>query len=211
MKSMKSLKIFLGMLTAAFILTGLYFVFDQYLGSKNRTNMQRAAQADLELLARAQRAFHDQFGFFTTDLASLQLRPKYVFYKFGFLQPSQDSAESLGLTAVADEALAPEKQRNPLSKLDPKVLNVQLLKAARPDIPLHLSELTQLESIDWESLARYCEDCTASKESFKAIAAANLDDDADLDVWTIDQDLKLTHVFDDLTASQPEPTRDRSN
>ena len=41
---------------------------------------------------------------------------------------------------------------------------------------------------------------TATATSFVATATGNLDDDAALDTWTIDQDKTLTNTVNDLTA-----------
>ena len=40
----------------------------------------------------------------------------------------------------------------------------------------------------------------ASTSTFKAQAEGNIDDDAALDTWTIDQDKNLFNTFDDVTA-----------
>ena len=40
----------------------------------------------------------------------------------------------------------------------------------------------------------------ASKSTFKAQAEGNIDDDAALDTWTIDQDKNLFNTIDDVTA-----------
>ncbi len=47
-------------------------------------------------------------------------------------------------------------------------------------------------------MAKYCQDCFGTKESFKMVAVGNLDEDEEMDVWTIDQNKNLIHVTDDL-------------
>ena len=145
-------------------------------------NIQKAARADLDLLLRAEREFHRERGFYTTDLGSLPFKQKdlkSVLYKFGFTSPSGPDL------------------RGPAS-LDPDRADIGRLKSSRPDLEIALSPATKLESIDFATLSRFCPDCTATAEEFKAVAAANLDDDAVLDVWTIDSRGQIRHLIDDL-------------
>jgi hypothetical protein len=53
-----------------------------------------------------------------------------------------------------------------------------------------------------ETWAKWCPDCTAGEKGFRAIAVGNLGtaDKPIWDVWTIDQDRKLTHVVDGTVA-----------
>jgi len=44
--------------------------------------------------------------------------------------------------------------------------------------------------------AKYCEDCTAGKDTFKAVAVGAIGPDKRLDVWTIDQDRMLVNHVD---------------
>jgi hypothetical protein len=48
--------------------------------------------------------------------------------------------------------------------------------------------------------ARYTFRITADARTFSATANANLDDDAALDTWTIDQDGNLVNTSDDATS-----------
>ncbi|MBL6991130.1 MAG: hypothetical protein ISR65_15195 [Bacteriovoracaceae bacterium] len=45
---------------------------------------------------------------------------------------------------------------------------------------------------------RFCSDCFANKERFKAVAIGNIDSDPTIDVWTIDDRKSLIHVVNDL-------------
>lgn len=50
-----------------------------------------------------------------------------------------------------------------------------------------------------QDVRKFCKaDCTIRAGGFEAIIATNLDDDDDLDVWTINEKKELEHVFDDL-------------
>jgi hypothetical protein len=49
-------------------------------------------------------------------------------------------------------------------------------------------------------VARYSYRITADAFSFTATASANIDDDATVDTWTIDQDGNLVNTSDDVTG-----------
>jgi hypothetical protein len=161
--------------------------------------IQMVARADLELVAEAEARFHKLHGFYTTDLKALNLWPKRVLYAFGFVKPAtfkeatvgesgtetwDPQMRTIGLLAArrADDAIAKAKE-------DPNF---------KPDAPIILSPLTKIGSIEFDRLASYCPDCTATKDTFKVIAVADLDSDPVLDVWTIDQTGTIRHLIDDL-------------
>ena len=146
--------------------------------------IQAGAKADLQLLAEAQAAFRKEYGFYSSDLGSLPFRRKdlkNVLYKFGF---------------IAVKA-PPVGAKLPIV-YDPSRIDLDALRAARKDIVIGYSDATRIETVDLKSLAAAFPDCVAGDSSFKAIAAANLDDDADLDVWTLDSAGNLVHANDDL-------------
>lgn len=177
----------LGLGVSLFVAAGVTGWYKYYLGDKNRDNIQKAAVADLDLVFKAEKSFKQRFGYYTTDLVSLRVAPKYVFYKFGFLKPMAASEPSLAATGH-----------------DPARMNLDLVKQARPDANIAFSEQTKLEAIDFTALGTFCGNCTATADTFRAIAAANLDDDSTLDVWTIDQEGKVEHLSDDLRI-EPKP------
>lgn len=140
--------------------------------------IQRGVLADLKLIADRQAEFHKANQFYTTDLWALRITPKKVLYKFGFLTPSQTIAGR--------------------SDLRPELKDLDALKKVGPNLEIEYSTFTKLEKIDFNKLSSFCQDCTATASSFKAIAAANLDDDLTLDVWTIDEKGNVSHVIDDF-------------
>ena len=169
--------------------------------AKNRQlhAIQTAARADLMLVADAEKEFHKLHGFYTTDLKALNLWPKRVLYAFGFVK-----------AAAFKEAQAGE---NGSANWDPEMRTIIQLAARRaedaiakakadasykPDPPIVLSPLTKVALIDFGRLVSFCPDCTATKDKFKLVAAADLDSDPVLDVWTIDQDGTVQHLIDDL-------------
>lgn len=55
------------------------------------------------------------------------------------------------------------------------------------------------EGIVLEKVRAYCSmGCGATADKFEVISATNLDDDDDLDLWTINEQKEIIHVFDDL-------------
>lgn len=56
------------------------------------------------------------------------------------------------------------------------------------------------QGIVLEKARAYCRmGCSATSDKFEIIAAANLDQDEDLDLWTINERKEIVHTFDDLT------------
>jgi hypothetical protein len=141
--------------------------------------IQRSAVVDLKLIYDQEHLYKSLHGYYTTDLNSLGIAPKRVLYKFGFLEKSSDVHDGV----------------------DPSILDLDQLKARFPRLELEYSAMTQLEQIRLRSLASLCSDCTATVDHFRAIAAANLDNDPELDVWTIDQDGQITHLVNDIAKS----------
>lgn len=156
--------------------------------------IQQVVRADLELVHVAQTKFFKTHGFYTTDLNALELWPKRVMYAFGFVRAASFPEASQG-------GFDPEMRD--IIKLTAKRAQDAIDKAKadrsyKPDAPIVLSPLTQIRTMEFDRLASFCPDCTATKTSYKMIAAANLDDDSILDVWTIDQTGKIEHLIDDL-------------
>src|SRR5687768_1503628 len=82
---MKWLKATLGLMLALFIATGLYLSFRNHFRREGRSvRLQEAALADLALIRDAQVQFHTLHDTYTTDLSSLGIKPRYVYYKIGF-------------------------------------------------------------------------------------------------------------------------------
>ncbi len=177
---------------SAAVLLGLIMVVpncNQWMLDRQIRGIQLAARADLALLQERMDAFRAKNGFFTTDLAALNLdAPKdlKVLYKFGFVTASSTEVEKA--TALNGQAV----------DLDPSRKDLDALKVADPKIAIEYSPTTRLDQVDFAKMGSYCVDCTATRTNFKAIAAANLDQDPALDVWTIDEQGNITHVVDDL-------------
>ncbi len=175
------LKWLLGLGASLFVAAGVTGWYKYYLGDQNRGNIQKASRADLDLVLQAERSFQRRFGFFTTDMVSLGVASKYTFYKLGFVKP-----------------LSIEGGMAPVDGHDPSRMDLDAVKKARPDLDIAYSSWTKLDEIDMAALARFCPDCTATATTFRALAAANLDDDPELDVWAIDHEGKIEHLNDDL-------------
>lgn len=156
--------------------------------------IQMAARADLQLVADAEAAFFKLHGFYTTDLKALNLWPKRVLYGFGFVKSAsfpEATTNEWNPDRRTITRLASERSFDAIAKAkaDPNF---------RPDPPIVLSPLTDVARIDYDRLASYCPDCTATKTTFKVVAAAQLDEDPVLDIWTLDEKGNIQHLIDDL-------------
>lgn len=49
-----------------------------------------------------------------------------------------------------------------------------------------------------EESKKLCSDCKVNKEGFKILVAGNIDEDDDLDLWTIDNEKNLVNIKSDL-------------
>ena len=134
------------------------------------------------MLAQAEDKFKATYGFYTTDLIAMHLTPKTALSKFGFSYASEPHPE--------------------VQNLDNTRKDLDAVKAAIPRLEINYSPVTRLDAIDFAKATVYCPDCTATATTFRAMAITNLDDDADLDIWTIDQNKKLVHVNNDLKAAE---------
>ncbi len=172
----------LGLIFALFVIVGFVRLAQKYGASQGTYSLQMAARADLDLLLKSEQAFHRRFGFYTTDLASLKIEPKYAFYKFGFIKAG----------------IVSESEQDKVPTLDSSRKDLDFLVAARPELNIGLSDQTRLAEIPFDSLAKFCPNCTAETNKFMALAAANLDADPTLDVWTIDQDGHVQQVVNDI-------------
>ncbi len=160
--------------------------------------IQSAARADLMLVAEAEKRFYEAHGFYTTDLKALNLWPKRVLYAFGFVKPSSVQVIT---TPEGEVTLDPEMRtviKLATRRADDAIEKSKTDPNIKPDAPILLSPLTKVAAIDFVRLVSFCPDCTATKTSFKAIAAADLDGDPVLDVWTIDHAGNIRHMIDDL-------------
>lgn len=156
--------------------------------------VQQVVRADLELVHAAQTKFFKTHGFYTTDLNALELWPKRVMYAFGFVKPASfPEATQNGFDPEMRDIikLAAKRAQDAIDK-------AKADRSYKPDAPIILSPMTQIRNMDFDRLSSFCPDCTATKTGYKMIAAANLDDDSILDVWTIDHTGKIEHLIDDL-------------
>lgn len=172
--------IFAGLVAAGMLVAALSFFsfYSHFFRERQIHAIQQGVHVDLRLIASAEKAFYEKHGAYTTDLAALSIAPKKVLYKFGFVAPSG--------TIEGVEGLEPSR------------LDLDALKASNSKLQIDYSPVTKLNSIQIKDLATVCPDCTATQTGFKAIAAANLDEDPTLDVWTIDDKGTIVHVVNDL-------------
>ena len=176
----------------AAILLGLIMAVpacNKFMLQRQTYAIQTAVRADLQYMVDRENDFFQKNGFYTTDLEGLSLdAPKklIVLYKFGFVSAAKESpAKAVALDGHEFD-------------LDPTRKDLDALMKVSPKLEIVYSPTTRLDTVDFGKLGSYCADCTATKNSFKMIAAANLDEDPVVDVWTVDEKGVVTHVIDDL-------------
>jgi hypothetical protein len=160
------------------LVVSLAFIFQRNYGRFNTDGIrQSSARHDLLKLVEAQYQLKKKYGFFSSDLSAYSEvdRPTLPTYNLGFIQA----------TALSNPSLAP--------LLDPS----RHILSAKPSLAVG-KDMAIDQSILLSRMREICPDCMATNSGFKAFAVANLDEDADWDIWTIDQDSNLLHVVDDL-------------
>ncbi len=138
-------------------------------------SMQSEAKTKLAAAYTGQKSFVAEWDVTTSDLVSLGLdgivNEGKSRYHVGFVRPANAQWATIGIAAPHDASLSNSEK-----------LGVALDLGA-----------------PFETLAaQYCEDCVAEGQNFKIVAIGNIDKDATLDVWTIDQDRKLVNIVDDI-------------
>ncbi|MBX3019572.1 MAG: hypothetical protein KF767_16915 [Bdellovibrionaceae bacterium] len=161
----------------------------------NLDRLERARRIRSEIkislsgLYAAERAFYSESGRYSTDFDVVGWMPtsQKLSAKVGFLYPYQPS---------------PDEYRDRMDRFDTD----QAVEASKTfeDPDSHMSYQDSAIRVSMRSLGSYCEmNCTADANGFEAIAAANLDDDDELDVWRINDRKELVHLFDDLEGRPP--------
>jgi hypothetical protein len=150
---------------------GTFWLFSSALAG-HKYKAHKEAKLTLSTLFTAQMLIKAEHDFYASDLQHGDLTPSSTRYSYGYVQASPPNEQT--------QAIGIDPQRH-----------------------FHLSELSKSrDEADPETLLarmrELCPDCVVTESGFKAFAFANLDGDADWDVWTIDQDKKLQHVQNDL-------------
>lgn len=161
----------------------------------NLDKLERARRIRAEIkislsgLYAAERAFFTEAGRYSTDFDVVGWMPtsQKLSAKVGFLYPYQPPLD---------------EYRDRMDRFDTD----QAVEASKTfeDPDSHMSYQDSAIGVSMRSLGSYCEtNCTADANGFEAIAAANLDDDDELDVWRINDRKELVHLFDDLEGRPP--------
>lgn len=162
---------------------------DSGASAKKALQIRAALKLYLSSIYAAEKSFHAESGRYSTDFDVIGWMPQdsRLLGKAGFLNPYQ---------APADDFLdQPDKYSTDL------VVEASQ-KYEDPEASLFYEESAQ--SVNLQALSSFCQyGCTADSNHFEAIAAANLDEDEELDVWRINDQKELTHVFDDLQNAPP--------
>ena len=171
--------LFAVLISACFLLVGLSFFsfYSKFFRDRQMSAVRQAARVDLELIFKGEMAFHKVYGYYTSDLSALGLKPKKAIYKVGFVAPSPAHPELKGL--------------------DPSRMDLDKWKAAVPQLELDYSPLTKISEIDFSSLKALYPDCVATDQSFKILAVGDVDPAPGYDIWTLDDHGTLIHARTD--------------
>lgn len=142
---------------------------------------QTEAKTSLSMAYTGEKMFMAEWNVATSDLTSIGVgafdegSPEATQrYHIGFAQPAVAQWDVIGIDASSHDP-----SRSDTEKLGRKL---------KEDLGAPFATLA----------AQHCPDCVVEGENFKIVAIGNIDQDADVDVWTIDQDRKIEHVVDDL-------------
>ena len=138
-----------------------------------RTELERAAEAQSELrkMLFLQQRFQKKHGSYTTDLIALGWEPWNIkrTYKIGFTVPANEN-----------------------------IPGVESLDSNRKDSGslggVSTSDPNEPTEIEFSQAGKYCRKCTATKDSFTAVAIGKIPPNGKIDVWTIDELEKLDHL-----------------
>ena len=173
----------LGALTGGFYLI-LGPAFDRFTREAQVATLQSEARLVLRSVLTSQMLLKAEHDFFFSDLKYGDFTTSTTNYSLGFVEasPPKPQTQSLGLDPQRHFLLSELGDRR--DNADPEALLVRMREI--------------------------CPDCVATDAGFKAFAFANLDADAEWDVWTIDQDGNLVHLSDDLADEAAEDTTEES-
>lgn len=146
-------------------------------------------KVSLSGLYAAEKAFFSESGRYSTDFDVVGWMPtsQKLSAKVGFLYPYQPPQDEF---------------RDRMDRYDTD----QAVEASKSfeDPDSYLTYQDSALRVTLQNLSSYCEmNCTADARGFEAIAAANLDDDDELDIWRINDKKELVHLFDDVEGRVP--------
>lgn len=140
---------------------------------------QSEAKTNLSGMFTAEKSFYGEYDSYSTDLVSVNWMPDGTpFYLYGFAAPSSDHETEL-------RTLIPGYDPSRASTDHPGVIGsparfgtsrMVAQNLIRPLLP---------------------PDALLTRRTFKAAAVGNIDGDATLDVWTMDDEKRLTNVIND--------------
>ena len=147
-------------------------------------SLQSEAKTNLSGIFNAEKAFHGEYGFYTTDLVALNWTPDGApHYVYGFAAPS---------TVTKDEQIA-DLDPTRRTTLDPRVIGPNRYAVVKMQ-PLDGRAFTD------EDVQRLAPAATATSNAFLAFAIGDIDDDRKeekFDVWSIDQNRQLQWLAND--------------
>jgi type IV pilus assembly protein PilA len=141
---------------------------------------QSEAKTHLSGIFTAERAFFGEYDSYSTDLVSVNWMPDGTpFYLYGFAAASTDHEAEL-------RAVIPGYDPNRASTDHPAVIGTQP--------PLYSTARMASQGLTRALLPA---DATLTASSFTAAAVGNIDGDATLDIWTMNEEKHLTNVLND--------------
>lgn len=136
-------------------------------------------KASLSEIFTAQKAYHIEKNRYSTDLVALQWSPPQaeMNFKIGFVQAFNGETENSENSRILDsDSFLTEKTQD-------------------GDTYTYTATADGIRLAD---LVRFCQyGCSAEDENFEAIAAANLDNDATLEIWLMNSNKEVIQVTDD--------------
>lgn len=149
--------------------------------NEDQKELQNEAKSGLSAAYTMMVAFYAEYDRYSSDLMT------------GFIPEGEILSMKLGFLSSYQPHDLVERE-NP----DRKDTDYFVEASRTSDEPIMYSE--EASRIDLQSLAKFCDKkCEASEREFELIVAVNLDDDPELDVWTVNEKKELVHRYDDMT------------
>ncbi len=148
------------------------------LSAEEIKDLRTQIRKSLAELYAAENAFHNETGYYSTDLINVGWKPTEAKMKFkvGFVQASVEETPDTNPLRLDSDAFLTEKS----------------------DTAENYQYLPTGVGIDLTPFAKLCPNgCSADQNGFEMLAVANLDDDATLDVWLMNNTREVLHLIDD--------------
>jgi len=153
------------------------------ISEEERLRIQAEIKGNLASMYVAQKAFHAEFGRYTTDLKAIGWDPRAgeVNVKIGFAEPAMGVSD-----LVDDESLESRLDSDYFTQLTTDPLSGE-------KVSYKYSKFG--EDISLKNLSQYCRrGCSATSDRFEIMAVSKIGPNGEPDVWLIDDDKNIIHV-----------------